>query len=137
MLWLEEGLVHICALQFHAVDAHLNEHCVANVPPSAGESRIFFEPTPGNLRLFRPGDLIHPGRIQGAKAQNPCQEESRFHLGIVPAGLVRNLEPRGSIPHAPINWEDDPLIGLIGSGKHIWADEHADEYVERLREEPA
>ena len=23
----------------------------------------------------------------------------------------------------------DPLIRLIGSGKHIWADEHADEYV--------
>ena len=33
------------------------------------------------------------------------------------------------------NWEDDPLIRLIGSGKHIWADEHADEYVENLRRE--
>jgi hypothetical protein len=40
-------------------------------------------------------------------------------------------------PIAPINWEDDPLIRLIGSGKHIWADEHADDYVNRLREEPA
>ena len=37
-------------------------------------------------------------------------------------------------PDAPINWEDDPLIRLIGSGKHIWADEHADEYVENLRQ---
>ncbi len=36
---------------------------------------------------------------------------------------------------AAINWEDDPLIRLIGSGKHIWADEHADEYVENLRRE--
>ncbi len=33
------------------------------------------------------------------------------------------------------NWEQDPLIQLIGSGKHIWADEHADEYVENLRRE--
>ncbi len=33
------------------------------------------------------------------------------------------------------DWENDPLIRLIGSGKHIWADEHADEYVERLRRE--
>jgi hypothetical protein len=34
------------------------------------------------------------------------------------------------------SWEDDPLIRLTGSGKHIWADEHADEYINRLREEP-
>jgi hypothetical protein len=38
-------------------------------------------------------------------------------------------------PDAPIKWEDDPLIRLIGSGKHIWADEHADEYVNRLRDD--
>jgi hypothetical protein len=38
-------------------------------------------------------------------------------------------------PDAPLNWEDDPLIRLIGSGKHIWADEHADEYVNRLRDD--
>jgi hypothetical protein len=28
----------------------------------------------------------------------------------------------------------DPLLGLVGSGKHLWAGEHADEYVSRLRE---
>jgi len=30
--------------------------------------------------------------------------------------------------------EDDPLLSLRGSGKQLWADEHADEYVRRLRE---
>ncbi|MGH9511663.1 MAG: hypothetical protein ACRD2U_05955 [Terriglobales bacterium] len=25
--------------------------------------------------------------------------------------------------------EDDPLLALYGSGKDLWADEHADEYV--------
>jgi hypothetical protein len=30
--------------------------------------------------------------------------------------------------------EDDPLLALIGSGKELWADEHADEYVRRIRE---
>jgi hypothetical protein len=30
--------------------------------------------------------------------------------------------------------DDDPLLRLIGSGKDLWADEHADEYVRRLRE---
>jgi hypothetical protein len=29
----------------------------------------------------------------------------------------------------------NPLLALQGSGRHIWADEHADEYVNRLREE--
>jgi hypothetical protein len=30
--------------------------------------------------------------------------------------------------------KNDPLLALRGSGKHIWADEHADEYIRRLRE---
>jgi hypothetical protein len=28
----------------------------------------------------------------------------------------------------------DPLLALRGSGKSLWADEHADEYVRRLRQ---
>jgi hypothetical protein len=28
----------------------------------------------------------------------------------------------------------DPLLALCGSGRHLWADEHADEYINRLRE---
>jgi hypothetical protein len=27
----------------------------------------------------------------------------------------------------------DPLLSLRGSGKHLWGNEHADEYVRRLR----
>lgn len=30
----------------------------------------------------------------------------------------------------------DPLLALRGSGRELWADEHADEYVRRLREWP-
>jgi hypothetical protein len=30
--------------------------------------------------------------------------------------------------------KNDPLLNLQGSGKHLWADEPADEYVRRLRE---
>jgi hypothetical protein len=33
--------------------------------------------------------------------------------------------------------QSDPLLVLRGSGKHLWADEHADEYVNRLRDDPA
>jgi hypothetical protein len=39
----------------------------------------------------------------------------------------------------PLNNENkttqtDPLLELLGSGRDLWADEHADEYVRRLRE---
>jgi hypothetical protein len=30
--------------------------------------------------------------------------------------------------------DSDPLLALYGSGKDLWADEHADEYVRWLRE---
>jgi hypothetical protein len=30
--------------------------------------------------------------------------------------------------------EVDPLLALAGSGKQLWGDEHADDYVRRLRE---
>ena len=33
------------------------------------------------------------------------------------------------------NVTDDPLLSLSGSGRDLWSDEHADEYVRRLREE--
>lgn len=30
--------------------------------------------------------------------------------------------------------EQDPLLRLTGSGRQLWATEHADDYVRRLRE---
>lgn len=42
---------------------------------------------------------------------------------------------RPQVGESVVDWERDPLIQLIGSGKHIWADEHADEYVQNLRRE--
>ena len=30
--------------------------------------------------------------------------------------------------------EKDPLLALVGSGLQLWRSEHADEYVQRLRE---
>jgi len=36
--------------------------------------------------------------------------------------------------HAARPGRFDPLLALQGSGRHIWTDERADEYVNRLRE---
>lgn len=120
-----------------SVNAHLKEHLVANVPPSSTKYRMLFETRPGgNLRLFRPGDLTHPARVPRRKPSKivPKREEipeQYWHL----LDWYETWSKEPHVPDAPINWEDDPLIRLIGSGRHIWADEHADKYVENLRRE--
>jgi hypothetical protein len=110
-----------------SVGAHLKQHLVANLRPSTTGYRMLFETRPGYLRLARHGDYVDPQR---RSKQVPRRDE-----------LPEKYNPlldwyeEWSGHSAERNWEDDPLIRLIGSGKHIWADEHADEYVENLRRE--
>jgi len=121
-----------------SLNAHLKEHCVANVPPSSGKYRTLFEPVAGNLRLFRPGDLTHPARIQPRKPSKSVPKREEIPARYRPLlDWYESWSEQSRALNSRSSWEDDPLIRLIGSGKHIWADEHADEYVERLREEPA
>jgi hypothetical protein len=119
------------------VNAHLKEHLVANVPPSSSKYRMLYETAPGgNLRLFRPGDFTYATRYQKRKPSKsvPKREEiPRQYWQLL--DWYEKWSSESHAPDRPINWEDDPLIRLIGSGKQIWADEHADEYVENLRRE--
>lgn len=107
---------------------HVVQHCVANRPPNPGRYRMLFETAPGRRRLFRLGDPYHPMR-EGGKISPKAED--------LPENWFRGLLAWYS------NWcaeaaeravEDDPLLALYGSGKDLWADEHADEYVKRLRE---
>lgn len=121
-----------------SVNAHLNQHLVANVRPSTGKYTMLFdtlvETRTGSLRLYRPGDFIDPRRRsrRGSKHM-PKREEipSQYHHLLDWYEEWCRQQAASSIP----DWEHDPLIQLIGSGKHIWADEHADQYVENLRRE--
>jgi hypothetical protein len=117
-----------------SVNAHLKQHLVANVPPSTGKYTMLFETRVGFLRLYRPGDSIDPQRqsVRGTKYM-PKREDvpSQYHDLLDWYDEWCRQQGASSDP----NWEHDPLIRLIGSGKHIWADEHADEYVENLRRE--
>jgi len=128
-----EGLA--AGVERGTLNAHLDQHLVANLPPSSGKYRMLFETADGNLRLFRPGDLTHPARLQLRKPSKlvPRNQEipQRYHYLL---DWYAKWSRKTRLPQAP-NYEDDPLIRLIGSGKHIWADEHADEYVENLRRE--
>ena len=129
----EAGLMD--GLKPQSVAAHLKEHLVANVPPSSTKYRMLYETRPGDLRLFRPGDNIDPGRdsLKPGKHVPKREEIPQKYWPLL--GWYETWCKKTHTPDAPINWEDDPLIRLMGSGQHIWADEHADEYVENLRRE--
>jgi hypothetical protein len=117
-----------------SVNAHLKQHLVANVPPSTGKYTMLFETKVGFLRLYRPGDLIDPQRRSGRGSKHmPKREEVPSQYHPILDWYEEWSKPTQSTEKQ--NWQDDPLIRLIGSGKHIWADEHADDYVENLRRE--
>jgi hypothetical protein len=109
------------------VYSHVVQHCTANRVPNSGRYRMLVETAPGRRRLFRLGDSYHPQR-EGSKTA-PGRED-------LPAEYRSLLDwyrgwSQGSIEDRIKN---DPLLALRGSGKELWADEHADDYVRRLRE---
>jgi hypothetical protein len=131
----ELGLMQ--GLKAQSVAAHLKQHLVANVPPSSTKYRMLYETTPGgNLRLFRPGDFTYATRREGRKLSKTVPERNNLPPKYRPLlDWYETWTERVEEPSTQSNFENDPLIRLIGSGKHIWADEHADEYVENLRRE--
>jgi hypothetical protein len=110
-----------------SVYVHVIQHCVANRAPNSGRYRMLMETAPGRRRLFRPGDSYDRAR-EGSKIV-PERDE-------VPSQYARLLDwyRTWSQDNVEDRIKNDPLLALRGSGKKLWADEHADEYVRRLRE---
>jgi hypothetical protein len=108
------------------VYVHVVQHSVANRPPNPGRYRMLFETRPGRRRLFRQGDAYHPAR-EGAKITPSLEDLPHGYSGLLTWYRDWCLGASRSAP------EVDPLLSLAGSGKRLWADEHADEYVLRLR----
>jgi hypothetical protein len=109
------------------VYVHVIQHCVANRPPNPGRYRMLFETAPGRRRLFRGGDSYHAER-EGAKI---TPERENLPWGY--SGLLSWYHDWSSAWRSEAS-KQDPLLALRGSGKHLWAEEHADDYVRRLRE---
>jgi len=106
---------------------HAQRHCVANRSPKPNSYRMLFETAPGRRRLFRPGDP-YDQRREGAKIVpklDDMPEQYRFLLNWY-------AEWSKSQPAQERRFEG--LLKLFGSGRDLWANEHADEYVNRLRE---
>ncbi len=109
------------------VYVHVVQHCVANRPPNPGRYRMLFETAPGRRRLFRKGDSYHPGREKG-KITPRREAMPHGYDGLI--GWYENWTTARTAKAS----QTDPLLELVGSGKRLWADEHADDYVRRLRE---
>jgi len=109
------------------VYVHVAQHCVANRAPNSGRYRMLTETARGRRRLFRTGDSYDPARERGKTA--PSREN-------IPPRYASLLEwyREWSKENLQERIKNDPLLALRGTGKHIWADEHADEYIRRLRE---
>jgi hypothetical protein len=109
------------------VYVHIVQHCVANRPPSPGRYRMLTETAPGRRRLFRLGDSYHLQREGSKTLPERADLPQKYHSLL---DWYRDWNS-GSIE---TRIKDDPLLALRGDGKELWADEHADEYVRRLRE---
>jgi hypothetical protein len=108
------------------VYVHVLQHCVANRAPNPGRYRMLFETAPGRRRLFRPGDPYHPQR-EGRKIVPRAEDIPSQYKDLL-------FWYRDWTASSQIRNGQDPLLALRGSGRKLWADEHADEYVRRLRE---
>jgi hypothetical protein len=114
---------------------HVVQHCVANRSPNPGRYRMLFESRPGRRRLFRRGDPYDPAREDSKITPSPddlpegYRELLDWYRRWSGPGSGWPGPDSGSPAPAP-----DPLLGLRGSGRQLWADEHADDYVQRLRE---
>jgi hypothetical protein len=109
------------------VYVHVVQHCVANRPPNPGRYRMLFETSEGRRRLFCKGDSYNPEREGGKITPNMQEIPSPY------AGLLAWYEGWSATVPAS-DKKEDPLLSLRGSGKQLWAREHADDYVRRLRE---
>jgi hypothetical protein len=115
---VRQKLTHALA---KTVYQHALQHCVANRPPNPNRSRMLFEFGDGYRRLFRAGD-----RYNSAREGSPIHPE---WSSLPPAykDLQRWYEEKWN------SQAEDPLLALIGSGKHLWKDESGDEFLARLR----
>jgi hypothetical protein len=120
------GREHLYGSVRPGVYVHVVQHCVANRPPNPARYRMLYETREGRRRLFRKGDPEHPER-NGAKIT-----PARTDLPESYAKLLAWYDEWCPV-QATRAAKHDPLLSLMGSGRHVWGDEHTDEYVDRLR----
>ena len=105
-----------------SLNAHISQHCVANIARSTGRYRMLFATSGSRRRLFRPGDPHDPQR---SGKVTPVRDEvpPKYHA------LIDWYQTEWARPPAR-----DPLTALATKYRDIWKPVDADEYVRQLRE---
>ncbi len=85
---------------------------------------MLIETLAGHRRLYCPGDPCHPRRATGKHM--PKRHEIPICHGELLDWYVAEYVLRKSAG-------PDPILALRGMGKGLWADEDADDYVQRQR----
>ena len=111
------------------VYVHVIQHCVANRPPDRGRYRMLLE---ADARPAAASSARGIPTIQTVKAQRSHLE--REDLPNSYNGLFTWYRDWSAVANTTKFSKQDPLLLLRGSGKRLWAGEHADDYVRRLRE---
>jgi hypothetical protein len=106
---------------------HVIQHCVANRAPNPGRYRMLMETQKDRRRLYRTGDPYHLSRDGSKTTPEPEELPTQYRNLLDWYRDEYNTVRANAI-------ENDPLLKLRGTGKEIWANEHADEYIRRLRE---
>jgi hypothetical protein len=109
------------------VYVHAIQHCVANRPPNPGRYRMLVATGGTRRRLYRPGDPYDPRR-EGARTvpdRSSLPPKYRALLDWYETTCARR-------PRRPE--QEDVLLSLRGSGRKLWEDERADQYVLRVRQ---
>ena len=111
------------------VRVHATVHCVGALSPSPARYCMLHATSSGRRRLWRTGDPVHPARV-GAKVIPEADEIPPEYRPLLDWYQREYAPGRADRERAPAA---DPLLELRGSGAEIWSDEHADDYVARLR----
>ncbi len=104
---------------------HVRMHCVANMAPNPGDYRMLFASGKSRRRLLMKPDQTN--RQRNGKIFPDLRELDPKYFALVTWARER-YEASGENEN-----KFAELLALAGSGKEIWADEHADEYIDRLR----
>lgn len=109
------------------VYVHVVQHCVANRAPNPGRYRMLYETSEGRRRLYRESDPYHSEREGGKVAPDPADIPAAY-------GELLKWYRDWSAEATRHQADSDPLLNARGTGKNLWSDESADDYVRRLRE---
>ncbi|MFN0095660.1 MAG: hypothetical protein ACKVVT_12905 [Dehalococcoidia bacterium] len=96
------------------MSAHLSSHCIASLRPSPDTDRMLTRVGRGQVRLFREGDPVHPGRAGGRilPDENDVPDDLRYLLAWYTRHYAPSRAATEALTHRP---PDQHVVASLGS----------------------